>query len=93
MIDLLIENWQDFMYWSVYACFFMSVCFSFSYQWFKRLSIKTEYYRIEQPLYQPPKIQIPNLDALFSPLIIWLPKTIRRKEGMGEDPDDQYFLL
>lgn len=92
MLDLLFENWQDFMYWSFFACFFMSICFSFSYQWFKWICLKTEFDRLEQPLYQPLLVPVENQNHFFSPLIVWLPKTIRRKESSGEDPDDPHFL-
>lgn len=92
MVDLFIENWQDLMYWSVYACFFMSLCVSFSYQCFQWICLKTESYQLDQPLHSPVVLPRPNHVMMFAPMIVWLPKTIRRKEGSGDDPDELYIL-
>lgn len=93
MIDFMVENWHDFIFWSLYASFFMSMFFSLSCLWFNRVSWTTEYYDIHQTIFQPPKMMVANTAPNIVPMIVWLPKTIRRKESMGEDPDSQYFSM
>jgi hypothetical protein len=92
MIELFAENWQNFVHYFIYVSFFVTVLLTFSLLWFELYAKKNYQYQVNQVYSTPRKlVYFYNCDSVVQ-LLVWLPKTIRRKESMGEDPDGPIFL-
>lgn len=92
MIELLVENWHEFVHYFIFVSFFVSVLITFSLLWLEVHAINAYQSQINQVYYPPRKVVHYYNNERVDQLLFLLPKTIRRKESMGEDPDGPIFL-
>lgn len=93
MIELLVENWEEFFLYSLYVSFVLHFILILSYRWLYTHSFHHQPYAFEKMnLVEWTQYQKNHSLIRFS-IIHWLPKAIRRKIQANEDSDGPTILL
>lgn len=92
MIEMVTENYQNFIIYSSYVCVFLYLLFFIYKQWSQIHVTHYPFKNFETTVIIDPNFyrQRMNCCDLF---LHWLPKTIRRKENKSADEPDGLFFL
>lgn len=93
MIEFFTDHTEEFIFYSMYIHFVFYLFFTVSYQWVENHSSPAHYHHFYNLSFRVGKKLDQTVNRTASYLIIYLPKTIRRKDSRGDEPDGPLFLL
>lgn len=93
MIEMLADTYQDLLFYSTYVCFFLYILFFLYKQW-ARIHISNYPIKRIDPFHiiLDSKLYHLRMECVYT-FLVWLPKTIRKKDhGSDDEPDGLFFL-